>query len=792
MFLIVLPNILQNHGLFLYTGDYAVQQIPFYYHAADYVKEYKSGWDWYTDLGSDFLTSYSYYLTGSVFFWLISWLQGSVIIYVMPVMIAFKTAAGALGAYLYIRLYVKNDNASFIGAFLYAFSGFQMTSLIYNTFHDITALFPFLLLTFDLLVMKNQKVLFGVMVAIIALTNYYFFTGIVIFVAIYYAVKCIAGAFKFSVRNFLSIIFESLLGTGIAAVILIPTFLLLINTDRVGDILYGADLISYSDNSIVPKIIQSMFLIPDPCAGGMLFKSEVYLNNWSSASLYLPLFTVTGVGTFIKNNKKNWVSKLLILCLIIAVVPGLNSAFSMFNAGYYARWFYMPVLIMCMATSKVLEDDCDLTEGIKFSAVGLIILALLFCLPDKVISNSDDIDVLLGKKTAETEIRWFSLSEAPVLFWQCMAFSAIFLLIIYVYNHEKYKIKHLLKKITFVMIAFTVVVYTTYINSTISQTEFDAEKYYEAFIDYTPDFKDDDTFRISHVTTNVMNNFSMAWGYMNAGGFHSTESNESDDFYFGAQGKARRTASQYSSDDYPAYSLLSVKYILNLSTGDDLNVEIFPTDLSGCSLYDKQGCYYIYKNDCFIPFGFMYDYCIDDNTLESYLDKNIDEKKYQYKKLSMLRALVLDEKDIEKYSDYIKPLPEEMLNGLDESTYISDCNDRRAEACTHFKYTSEGYSAKITTDKQGLVFFSVPCSKGWKASVNGKDAEIIKAHYGLTAVAVETGDNIIEFFYKTPGLAEGKLISMASLLLYAVYMIITILKGKGILKNKFIIQQNLG
>ena len=118
MFLIVLPNILQNHGLFLYTGDYAVQQIPFYYHAADYVKEYKSGWDWYTDLGSDFLTSYSYYLTGSVFFWLISWLQGSVIIYVMPVMIAFKTAAGALGAYLYIRLYVKNDNASFIGAFL--------------------------------------------------------------------------------------------------------------------------------------------------------------------------------------------------------------------------------------------------------------------------------------------------------------------------------------------------------------------------------------------------------------------------------------------------------------------------------------------------------------------------------------------------------------------------------------------------------------------------------------------------------------------------------------------------
>ncbi|MBQ5988024.1 MAG: YfhO family protein [Oscillospiraceae bacterium] len=180
MIIILLPNVLSNHGLFLYAGDYAFQEIPFYYHASDYVKNNVIGWDWQTDLGSDFLTSYSFYLFGSLFFWILSRLSGMAVVYAMPVMIAFKTAVGALGAYLYIARYVKKEEAVFIGAYMYAFSGFQMTSLIFNHFHDVTALFPFLLLSFDLLVTENKKVFFAVMVAITALTNYFFFFGMVV------------------------------------------------------------------------------------------------------------------------------------------------------------------------------------------------------------------------------------------------------------------------------------------------------------------------------------------------------------------------------------------------------------------------------------------------------------------------------------------------------------------------------------------------------------------------------------------------------------------------------------
>ena len=784
MIIILLPNMIQNHGLFLYAGDYTFQQIPFNFHVADYIKKCGTGWDWYTDLGSDLLVSYSFYLSGSPFFWILSVLPGMLVVYALPVMLALKTGIGALGAFCYIRRYVKGYTASFIGAFMYAFSGFQMTSLIFNHFHDVTALFPFLLLAFEMLVKENKKLFFAVMVALTALTNYFFFWGMVIFVLLYYIVKCFSNDFVFSWKNFLIILFESLIGIGMAALILFPVFLLLISADRVSDTLYGVDLVSYSDNTIVPKILQSMFLIPDPSSGGMLFKSQDNTHNWASISLYLPLFTITGVSVFLKKNKNHWASKILKICFIIALIPGLNSIFSLFNASYYARWYYMPTLIMCLVTAKALDEGYDFKYGIKIAMIGLSLLGLAFCLPNKVIKDSEKLSVILGKtQQPETELKFFTISDVPVLFWQCIAFSAVFLLVVYIYDHEREKNIDIIRKISLVLIGLTIVIFNIYINSTIQQTAFDSEKCYDSFIDYTPDLNDKGIFRITHATTNSLNNFSMLWGYMNAGCFHSIEPNESDDFYKAVQGCNRNMTSKYEEEDYPAYSLLSVKYIFNLSTGDDLNVEVKPVKLEGCSLYDKQKCYYIYKNDCFIPFGFMYEYCIDDNTLETYLDESIEENKYQYKKLAMLRALVLDEEDIVKYSDYIKPLPKNMLEGLDENTYVSDCSDRRAECCSSFEFDAKSYRAEITTDRSGLVFFSVPCSNGWTAKVNGKATDIIKAHYGLTAVAVEKGDNRIEFSYKTPGLAEGQKITFISIALLIIYVGFLVLK-----KEMFIIK----
>ena len=68
--LIFLPFVIFDKGLFLLYGDYNVQQIPFYQLAHDAIRNGSFGWNWHTDLGANFIASYSFYLLGSPFFWL--------------------------------------------------------------------------------------------------------------------------------------------------------------------------------------------------------------------------------------------------------------------------------------------------------------------------------------------------------------------------------------------------------------------------------------------------------------------------------------------------------------------------------------------------------------------------------------------------------------------------------------------------------------------------------------------------------------------------------------------------
>lgn len=784
MMIVMLPSMVSSHGLFLYPSDYTFQQIPFYKHGADTVRNTGIGWDWYTDLGTDFLASYSYYLSGSVFFWMLSVLGSHLIIYFMPVMIAVKVALGAVGAFIFIRRYVIRSEAVFLGAFMYAFSGFQISCIVYNSFYDVTAIFPFVLLSFELLVTENRKGIFAVCTGIAAVTNYFFFVGTAVFVTIYYTVKCICGDFKFTVRSFVTIVAEAIIGTGLAAIILIPTYVLVSSADRLGDMLYGVNLLSYDDNTIIPRILQGIFIMPDPNPGAMLFKSVDNTHNWASNSLYLPVFTIVGVSVFIKQNSRNWISQMLKISLVMALIPVLNSVFSLFNSSYYARWFYMPVLLMSLATSKAIDEDYNLISGIKIQSAALGIIVLISCLPDEKPVDYRKIAYFpADKNIAETAVQIFGMNKIPMVFWQTIAFSVIFLLVVYVYNSEKNKNGVLKKTIAAVML-LTVITSAVYIKNGTEQNGYDKEKCLYSLTEYCPELDSDDVYRISHTNNYSSDNFSMVWRYMNAGCYHSVESNESDDFYQAVQGKKRLMKSEYREEDYPVYGLLSVKYLFNISTNDDLNVEIVRNNTPGFSLYDKQGCYYIYKNDYFVPFGFMYDYCIDDETLEEYLEENTAENRYQYKKLVMMRALVLSEDDIQKYSGYITKLPEDMLENLNENSYFSDCNDRNTETCSSFEYDSKGFIAEITTDRPGLVYFSVPCSAGWSANVNGRNTEIIKAHYGLTAVPVESGENSIEFKYETPGLKTGIIISAMSLAILIVYIIIIeIFNGNKLRRN---------
>ena len=65
-----LPFIIMGGGVFYYYGDFNVQEIPFYQLVHDAVRNGDMGWMHNVDLGTDMLSSFSFYLLGSPFFWL--------------------------------------------------------------------------------------------------------------------------------------------------------------------------------------------------------------------------------------------------------------------------------------------------------------------------------------------------------------------------------------------------------------------------------------------------------------------------------------------------------------------------------------------------------------------------------------------------------------------------------------------------------------------------------------------------------------------------------------------------
>ncbi len=75
-------------------------------------------------------------------------------------------------------------------------------------------------------------------------------------------------------------------------------------------------------------------------------------------------------------------------------------------------------------------------------------------------------------------------------------------------------------------------------------------------------------------------------------------------------------------------------------------------------------------------------------------------------------------------------------------------------------------TGKVVCDKSRIELFSVPCSEGWSAEVDGQKAELLKADGCWMGLVLGEGSHEIRLIYNTPMQKEGNLISLAGLALY--------------------------
>ncbi len=744
-FCIFLPFLVIDLGFFTYAGDYNSQQIPFYMYANQMIQNGTTNYSWVTDLGSSFVNSYSFYLLGSPFFWLTLVFDYKLIPYLMPFLLMLKFAFASLGAYIYLKRYSTNAIFTNIAALLYAFSGFSIYNVFFNHFLESVVFFPFLLWALDEFMYKGKKGFFAFFVAINLLNNYFFFVGQVIFLIIYFVCKVVSNDYILDIKKFKTLAFESILGFFMGCALLIPSIPNLLTNPRTSYSLENFGIWMYNEVQQYFAIFFSAILPPDPP-----YTASIFLDaniKWTSMSMFVALGGLFGYFLFLKHNKKSAFFKVFSVCLLFAFVPILNSSFYAFNSSYYARWYYMPLLMLsAMNMQGFSYPKQDIKNAIK-PVFYLLLVPVLFA--------------ITPTKNQDGEL-FFGLADEMALFLLniLIGFLSVYLVYIIVSNHhskEKYHLK-LLYACLFMIFVLGISHFSLtkmpqlYTNNLFKLQNYDSISTFDLDL-----YDDNQDFRIDNYQ--CFDNFGLYSSYPSIYFFNSTVDSSIMHFYPNV-GVTRNVNSNPSQSLYALRSLLSVRYLIT----PDWETENLKSEFA-IPIYEyhsQQYPYTIFENEYFIPFGFTYDKYV------TYDDLSIvnEDKRANI----LLRAIALDEEILKEYNLPLTRLNEDSLYDYSFESFEIDVENRKNSSSYSFEMNDDGFIANINLEKENLVFFSVPYSEGFTAYINGEKAEILKANYALSAVYAPMGELEIVFEYKTPYLDLGVFISFTASIIYIAYL----------------------
>lgn len=739
--IIFIPFMIWDKGYFFFFGDFNVQQIPFYKLAHEAVRKGDIFWNWYTDLGANFIGSYSFYLLGSPFFWLTLPFPTEFVPHLMAPLLILKHGCAAFTACLFLKRFVRRKEFAVIGSLLYAFSGFAVYNVFFNHFHEAIIFFPLLLVGLEELMVNNRRGVFALTVAVNAFVNYWFFIGEVVFTILYFVVRAFSPEWRITLRKFFWTAFESVLGLMLAMVLFLPSVMAIMGNPRTGasELLNGWNLWIYWHNQLYPAIVSSAFFPPDLPSRPNLFPDRGA--KWASLSAWLPMVSMCGVIAYLKS-RRDWLRRILLVSFLFALVPALNSAFILFNNSYYARWYYMPLLLMALASARALETPgIDLKRGMCVT-VGftLLVTVILAVTPQEV-----DGELIIGltkypERFAAVAATAILGLAAFIMIWRAVRGQAVY---------PRY--------LTIALCVVSVTYSVTFIAMGKAHSD-DTDFIRDIALDGRYELQLDDSQFARADLYDSMDNLGMYWHLPNLQAFHSIVPASLMDFYPKVDVK-RDVSSKPETKYYQLRSFLSTRWFF-VKEDEEEQEDLMP----GWDLVSNQLGYNLYENRYWIPMGFTYDYYIT--------VRDFEQIPKDRRASVLLRVLVLKDEAAERHGDILEHMEPEYYDFLGEAEYYTDCNNRRVTAASQFSTDSRGFTSEIDLPRENLVFYSVPYDAGWSATVNGEPAEIEKVDVGFMAVRAPAGHNVIRFTYTTPGLYAGIVLTLGGLLALIAYLLL--------------------
>ena len=741
-----MPILVMHNGQYMEYGDYFLQYVPF-------VKELKrmllSGslrWSWNSFLGDGLINAYSYYTVFNPFAWLLICFPDEYIMFGTLFITLLKFSISMVASMLYISRFVRNDTCILIGGLLYTFSGFTIVNTSFYFFLDIIAVFPFLLYGLELLIEENKARVYVISLAVNALINYYFFVSSVIILVIYISFRLSlykSSSWKHYKDIIHSFFIHSIIGSGIACVSLVPSLYAILGSGKAtGTLGTEMSLLYYPQ-----KFLEHLRTLVAPIESGR-YHAFYDSTGWSSTGLFLPLFGLCLVcQRCVKKN--DWIKKLCVTLVICYLFPFLNSAFNLFSSEAYTRWLYGMALVFSLTSAITLDESGNLCGFIDKKILTYLSLftALILLIPASVYYLYSKDVVLINRFASACSSELYT--GLPIVYLM-VGLTFVNYLVLW-----DLAVSHNVKQsfLVFIVSLVCVLNYSVYnaINYDFHATEYSNDYYltkaliegeerqsqgFEYRIDYPCQISNYGLFK-NYPAVNNYNSIQNPWGSRFA---------ESVGIAEGLDDTILQTPQSYG--EYTD-ALLSVKYYYDYDGHSKIP--------SGFIFLHNQNGVDIYMNTNYLPMGFSYDSYV--------LQSQVSNLTPSDKAKIMLKSLIIEDCDQELVSGM---LDHDLLNN-DQNELSGLVASRKKVSCGSFHGTSRGFSSEFNSNQPSVVFFSIPFDRGWKITVNDKQAKVFKVNYGLLGVICDSGQSIIEGKYNPRGLLFGFIISLVSLVLWSIY-----------------------
>lgn len=725
------------------------------------------GWSFEQGLGSNVFpfslsdpTTYLLYLLGSgTLSFCIVWVE------------IFKIICSGLLFFCFLKKLKLDVNAAYVGALLYAFSGFMIVGGGWYIFSSLGLYMALVLLAFEMLYTEKKWWLFPISISLVAAYNVVsLYTGCA-FLLLYVLFR-VAGEKEFNLKNSQSLLLHMVLlgtlGVLISTVFSLPNLLGMINSPRV---LGNASHVN--EMAAIPMFEPGsrhylMTLLMRTFSSDLLGNGSAYKgwNNYLDGPLgycgLITLLLVPQIFGFLKTRQKIVYGIFIGIFVFAQIFPWFRRGFWLFQGDYFRDFsLYFSValiLVSVLALDKIIKIG---KANLVALGISFLVLMLILYFPyglkiqDKhgyvlewrnIIDHGIQLKITLFLVLCAASLILFSIAS-------CRKYAHIFLLIITVvelasFTHDSIKNRE--------------AVTAADLKEKIGYNDYSIDAI--AFIRE----QDKEFFRIeknygSSPTADASLNDAKVQHYFGSSSYHNFNQLNYINF-LNASGVLnarfeKETRWANGVKNAPMLQVLTgVRYLL--FKGDWKQYPIL-TDI-----YTQLGEFNdvtVLKSKYALPMGVAYDTYI--------LQSDFNQLDAKRKHIALLKAIMIPDQLAGELATMNRISGNDIPAGTyDVNALAADTDKLKANSLEINSFSNNSIDGVINSKTRQWVFFSFPFDSGWAAQVNGKEATLQLVDGGLSALLVEPGSNSIALRYTPPYVKLGLYLSLLGLLIYGVVM----------------------